>query len=120
QSQHRVRVGSQYIGRILRYVPTGADGVWPHEEVRDLIETAKDDDLEAGVEHRSSRGVTSRGMFDGGALEREAAAGFGHGAERLKSRWPRDSAMLRRVVQSYRHEARVRDVEAEKREDLLN
>ena len=36
----------------------------------------------------------------------------------LSDRWPRTSALLRRVAQGYESEARREDLEAELREDL--
>jgi hypothetical protein len=82
--------------------------------VRALVERNARSDLETGLELglRNSRGVTSRGLADGGAQERALQARYQGYAQRLNGQWPRTAAMLRRIVRSLAEEARRHDAQA--------
>jgi hypothetical protein len=112
-------VGDLLIGHVLRYAPAGADGIWPAEPVRDLIEELESDPLERGLwtEIHNSRGVTTRGVTEGGGQERTIAEQFRHWAEALEGRWFRTAALLRSVAESYEGDARWEDTDAELNED---
>lgn len=112
-------VGDLLIGQVLRYAPPGADGVWPAEPVRDLIEELASEELERGlwIEIHNSRGVTSRGLTDGGGQERTIAEQYRQWAEALQSRWFRTAALLHSVAESYERDARREDADAELNED---
>ncbi|MBA4158494.1 MAG: hypothetical protein H0X65_13610 [Gemmatimonadetes bacterium] len=112
-------VGDLLIGHVLRYAPAGADGIWPAEPVRDLIEELASDALERGLwtEIHNSRGVTTRGVTEGGGQERTIAEQFRHWAEALEGRWLRTAALLRSVAESYEGDARREDTDAELNED---
>lgn len=118
--QSRGDIGDQQVGSVLRYSPKGDDGVWPHEAVRELIEELEAEHVERGIEVQvyNSRGVTSRGVYDGGDQERELADQYSEWAEATQARWPRTSAMLRRIAESYERDARHHDDDAERHEDL--
>lgn len=111
----RVAIADQQIGRVLRYLPDDPDGLWPHRTVRDLVERIASRDLETGLELglRNSRGVTTRGLSDGGAQERALQARYLDNAQHLNANWPRTAAMLRRIARSYAEEARWHDDKAE-------
>ena len=118
--QDRGAIGDQRIGSVLRYSPVGDDGVWPHEAIRVLIEELAAEHVERGIEVQvyNSRGVTSRGVYEGGDQERALADQYREWAEATQSRWPRTASMLRRIVDSYERDARRHDVDAERDEDL--
>jgi hypothetical protein len=61
------------------------------------------------------RGVTMRGMLDGGDQERALAAEYKEQAERFVDRWPRAAAMLRDLAETYEGQARQYDQDAERR-----
>ena len=109
------RFGYPTSGRVLRYVPDDPDGVWPSRVVRDLVERIESPDLEKGLVLglRNSRGVTSRGLTDGGEQERALQARYLTYAEQVGGRWPRTAALLRRIARGYADEARRHDAEAE-------
>lgn len=115
----RREVGDALIGQVLRYAPTGADEVWPAEPVRDLIEEFVSEDLERGIwtEIINSRGVTMRGLTDGGRQERAIAERYRRWAEALQGRWFRTAALLRSVAESYERDAQREDKDAELNED---
>jgi len=102
----REGIADQQIGRVLRYVPDDPDGLWPHRAVRRLVERIANRDLEAGLELGllRSRGVTSRGLGDGGAQERALQARYLDDAQHLNADWPRTAAMVRRIARSYAEE----------------
>jgi hypothetical protein len=114
QQVKREAIGQQRIGHVLRYTPPGEDGVWPPEAVRDLLEAAQNRDLELGlaIEVANSRGVTTRGPFDGGEQERDLAQRYREDAERLSPRWSRTASLLQSIAQSYEVEGRRWDLEA--------
>ena len=112
----RGAIGDEYIGKLLSHSPVGKDGVWPHPAVRDVIETMRNSKLETGVivGVHNNRGVTSRGMRDGGQQERSLAANYNRWAEETKLEYPHTSAMLREIARSYEDHARTFDDEAER------
>lgn len=111
----RGAVGDVYIGRILSFAKTDADGIWPERPVRDVIDRMKNDHIENGFVSavHNQRGVTSRGLFDGGLQERTLAERYRSWAEALKFEWPRTAALLERVARSFEDEARFHDEHAE-------
>ncbi len=99
----RLGIGDEHIGKALWHSPPGADGVHPHEVVRDLIQDLANDDIERGfqVQAFNSRGVHVR-RGDGGEEERELAAEFDAKADALAGSWPRASNALRGIADDYR------------------
>lgn len=113
-------IADEMIGQALSGSPAGDDGAWPHETVRDVIESVGSPDLESGfqVGLYNSRGCTWRNPYDGGAQERQLVEQYNGYAATARDRWPRTSAMLRRIAEGYRSEARREDLQAELSEDL--
>jgi hypothetical protein len=119
EDRQRSDIGDQQIGQVLSASPVGEDGAWPAEPVRELIEDIGSRDLETGLHigKANSRGATSRGAFDGGGQEWELAAGYREWANITGTRWQRTTRLLRGLAESYEHEARRWDAEAETRAD---
>jgi excisionase family DNA binding protein len=115
----RADIGDEQIGQLLSGSPVGGDGAWPAEPIRDLIERVGSLDIENGlhVGKINSRGITSRGVYDGGDLERGLAADFRKWAE-TSSRWPRTSRMLRELAESYERDALREDMRARQDADI--
>jgi hypothetical protein len=115
----RTAIGDEVIGRILAASPKDSDGVWPVKFIRDLIETIGSTPLETGlyIGLRNRRGVTSRGVFEGGKLERELEAKYREMAVQANKKWPRTARVLRNIADSYQEEARDNDARAEERGD---
>jgi len=111
----RSDVGDEVIGESFAYCPVGEDGVWPAEPVRDMIERIGSQELENGflIGRLNSRGVISRGVYDGGQQERDLAAQYIDWSTITTSRWPRTSRILRSVSDRYERDARRQDAEAE-------
>ena len=119
-SSGRGTIGDQMIGQILSYSPTGTDGAWPHEAVRDVIEDVASTELEQGFEIavRNNRGVVWKSLTEGGAQERKLAEWYTGFAVAIRNRWPRTAAMLGRIANTYRVEAERKDQEVELKADL--
>lgn len=115
----RSDIGDQLIGKALRYAPNDEDSQWPPLPVRDLIEDLASEHLERGIEIEvyNSRGVTTRGLTEGGRQERELAAKYRAWATDVRGRWPRTANMLRRIASGWEQDAEREDREAELRED---
>jgi excisionase family DNA binding protein len=112
---NRPDIGDEVIGESFAYSPVGADGMWPAEPVRELIERIGSQELENGIliGRLNSRGVTTRGVYDGGQQERDLAALYRDWSTEMTSRWPRTTRILRRISDRYERDARRQDAEAE-------
>jgi excisionase family DNA binding protein len=110
----RADIGDQQIGQVLSGSPSGADGIWPAEEIRELIEQLASKNLETGlaVGIYNSRGLTTRGMFDGGVHEWALAEKHRTSAEVVIDQWPRTGRLLKQLAADYEREARREDAEA--------
>ncbi|MEU9654972.1 hypothetical protein [Streptomyces chartreusis] len=111
----RLKVGAGYIGRVLSHLPEGPDGVWPHEDVRDVIEEHLDAATSAGLTagFLGQRGVVSRSLDEGGKQERELASKYRTFANQLVDEWPKLAASLRSLSEQLDYFARKEDEEAE-------
>lgn len=116
----RLEICDQQIGRLLSYAPTGTEGVWPQEAVREVVEKLASDHLDTGmaIGIYNSRGVVSRAPLDGGNLERDLAERYHRFATALADAWPRCARLARRVAEIYEREARSEDVRAELEKEL--
>lgn len=116
----RAEIGDEQIGHILRYAPVDQDGAWPYRAVRQVVEDARSQAMEEGLEMEifNSRGVTSRGLRDGGDQERVLVDRYLGYAAIVEGRWPRTAALLRRVADTFDRDAQRHDLEAESREEL--
>ena len=114
----RLDIGDDRIGAFLARCLNGHDGVWPHEAIRDVIESIRSDALDSGfiVGKLNLRGTTSRSPFDGGQQEREIAVHYQTDAESLELSYPRTAEILRRLANSYRQDANREDQRADLRE----
>jgi len=107
--------GDLQIGFILAHAPSDPDGVWPHIAVRNLIEKLNSKTIEEHIqiEIYNSRGVTSRGLMDGGKQERDLAQRYKAMSDSVKNKWPRTGVMLKSIAESYENEAKGHDIESD-------
>ncbi|MDL9978753.1 helix-turn-helix domain-containing protein [Microbacterium candidum] len=112
-------VGDEQIGQVLASSPTGSDGVWPVEAVRELVESIGNARVDTGLQigKTNKRGITTRGVYDGGDQERELEEHYRQMASKIASQWPRTARVLRGIAESYQAEARRHDADAEWRGD---
>ncbi len=109
----RLEVADLTIGELLSHAPLGADGVWPCEPVRDVLEEIHSDAMMRGVRtgQFNARGVHWRG--EGGAQERELADKYRAWADALRYSHPYvSSRALMSLVKTYEHDARREDTDA--------
>jgi hypothetical protein len=114
----REAIADHQIGQVLAHAPRDLEGTWPAIPVRDLIEITRSQELERGVfiGIHNSRGVTSRAMNDGGAQERDLAQYYRRCSEKTALEWPRTSALLEQIAESYEHEGTRHDQDTERRD----
>lgn len=114
-------VGRQYvaeseIGKLLAHAPVDPeDGGWPHRVIRNILEKAKSTSLEHGliIERCNMRGVTTRGLFEGGRQEEELAAEYRVWAGIARSKWQKTTEVLEALACNYDKDAQCADVRAE-------
>ena len=109
-------IGDEHIGKVLASSPEAADGVWPATAIRELIESTRSRELESGimVGILNNRGVTRRGLLDGGMQERVIAQKYRSWAKAVALTWPRTGALLERIAQNFEESAQWHDQDAER------
>ncbi len=107
----RAPITDQYVGHALAH-STQVDPFWPGPVVAAEIERVKSEDVETGVriERFNKRGVTTRGMDDGGQQERDLADKYAAWAAAAKP-WPRTQKLLKAMEATWRHDAEREDRE---------
>ncbi len=100
---------------MLAHAPADPDGTWPCLPVRELIEFTRSKDLESGIQVGvyNKRGVTTRLPTDGGTLERDEAKRYREWSEKTRLEFPRTSAMLSGIADSYDADAKYQDDRAD-------
>ncbi|WP_072640037.1 HigA family addiction module antitoxin [Rhizobium leguminosarum] len=101
------------LGQMLSHAPVGADGIWPCEPVRDVMEDLQSESLFEGahIGLYNSRGVVWRG--EGGDQERELAQKYRRWGEALRFTHPQLSAsLLMDMAKTYERQAEREDEEA--------
>lgn len=103
------------IGFLLAHAPSDPDGTWPHLAARNLIERLNNETIDRHIQSEiyNSRGVVSRGLNDGGQQERGLAEKYKKMSNAVKTKWPRTSAMLRGIAESYEHQAKREDIDSD-------
>lgn len=114
QERRRGQVAGSVLGQALSGPVTDPDGTWPCAAVRAVLEHELDDRLENGLQigRLNQRGVTSRGVYDGGAQEWTLVEQYRDWAERVRHASPRTGVVLDGIAESYAADARREDVSA--------
>ncbi len=108
-------IGDQQIGQVLANSPVGEDGIWPCEPVRDLLDSFSSRHVGIGfvVGKSNLRGMTSRGMLDGGVQERSLSDKYREDSVRTAARWPFTASLLRQLAARYESEGGIHDQQAD-------
>lgn len=110
-------VGEHHIGDVLSKSPVGKDGVWPCEEARDVLEEiiSSNPEVKRGFEMGTynGRGMTSRGVYDGGEQEKVLYEHYYDYSRTLSSTHPNVSRMLKDIAEDYKAEGKRHDREAD-------
>jgi hypothetical protein len=101
----RADIGDHKIGQILSAAPAGADGVWPCEPVRDVLEdvAAREIGLGIGVAVYNARGMHR--VKDDAADERALAEQYRAWSRKLAFGHPYVATVLEDIAQRYDREA---------------
>jgi hypothetical protein len=116
----RKDIGDLRLGEALSSAPAGADGIWPLEVVRDILEECDSDDIEHGMVSGllNSRGFRSQSMTNAGEAERRQADLYRKHAASVAARWPRTAIVLMELARRYVAEAQWDAQDAELRDVL--
>lgn len=115
----RLEIADICIGKLLSQAPVGADGAWPCEPVRQVMEDVHSQKIMSGAHTGlfNSRGVVTRG--NGGEQERQLAEKYRTWANALRYSHPYvSSELLLEMVKTYEYDASREDTESEIRKRL--
>src|SRR6266540_411624 len=103
----RREIADVKIGEVLSNSPTGEDGLWPHEAIREVIDEATSEELESGIRVgvHNNRGVTTRAIGEGGKQERQIGERYRQYARAFSDQWPRASRLMTSIAESYSDDA---------------
>jgi hypothetical protein len=112
----RADIADVKIGQILSAAKMGRDGNWPAEEVRVMLERFPSESMRQGfvTGKCNRRGVTTRGLRDGGDLEREEAARYQAWASAIRKDHHRTARALDDLAARYAGDAVRHDETAER------
>jgi len=110
----RLNVADSEIGRILARSPVDADGIQPMIGIREILEQLRNRDIERGYYYGiiNSRGVTRRGMNEGGRQERRLEEQYRNQALALAAKWPSSSRIHSSLADYYASGAKGEDNDA--------
>jgi hypothetical protein len=110
----RAEIADNYIGKILSASPGGADGAWPAEPVRDVLDLYRNPTMLDGfrVGKSNRRGVTTRMPRDGGRQERDLVAQYRAWSPVVGAEHPYTAKALDLLALSYEHDAQRVDEQA--------
>lgn len=112
----REGIADSRIGNVLSASPMGADGAWPAEPVRAMLDLFRSKSMIEGfrVGKMNRRGVTTRMPGDGGALEREEAVKYLTWAKAVSYEYPHTAKALDQLAEAYARDAQRHDEDAER------
>jgi hypothetical protein len=110
----RAEIADNYIGKILSASPGGADGAWPAEPVRDVLDLYRNPTMLDGfrIGKSNRRGVTTRMPRDGGRQERDLVAQYRAWSAVVGAEHPYTAKALDLLALSYEHDAQRVDEQA--------
>ncbi len=114
--RNRTGIASLAIGVALAGRTTDTTGVWASLAVRRVLEREQDSTLEEhlAMTRMNQRGVTVRGVYDGGKQELQLAEKYGAWADQVRDEWPRTGKLLDLIAKSYEADARREDDRGER------
>jgi hypothetical protein len=115
----RAEIGEQLIGQLLSAPAVGADGIWPCEQVRNVLEECGTRDIGVGLQMGvyNSRGAHFRG--EGGGQERALAEIYRNWSRKLAFEHPYASDVVKGIAEKYSRQAEMEDSEAAVRRRLI-
>jgi transcriptional regulator with XRE-family HTH domain len=112
----RDEVADSRIGTMLSASPMGADGNWPAEPVREVLDLYRNASITNGfhIGKSNRRGFTTRMPRDGGQLERDEAAKYRRWSTAIGAEHPYTAKVLEEIAEGYDRDARRHDEDAER------
>jgi len=112
----RLQVADIHIGQILAQYPENSVDSWPPTEICEVIDTINTKNLKSGFHTAvfNKKGVTTRGAFDGGKIEREYAKYYQEQSDKIKHEYPVTAKILDNLASNYKKEAQAMDEQAER------
>ena len=103
------------IGQLMAEYPENVEP-WPPKEICKVIESINSKSLNSGFSTGSfnKRGSSTRGVFDGGNIERGHAEFFRLQAEKIKYQFPTTADILIRLAKGYEEDAKRMDEDAKR------
>ena len=113
----RLEVADMHIGQLLAKYPEDSP-YWPERKIFQVIEDINTEQLKKGYSNGmfNKGGVTIRGAFDGGGIERDRAEYFGELASSLMCDYPNVAEIFRGLQDGYQALANRYDEEAHRRQ----
>lgn len=117
----REEIADSRIGHMLSASPVGADGNWPAEAVREVLDSFDSNPMIEGfsIGKMNRRGVTTRMPRDGGDLERQEAAKYRKWAKAIADEHPHTAKALNTLADSYESDAHRHDEDAERLDSIF-
>ena len=116
----RPEVGDIYIGQLLAKAPSGPDGIWPCEPVRELLDGIGSTHIGEGLVDGKINlgGETTRGIIEGGSQEHALTDIYLNHAAALRTQWPNTADLLRQIAECYQRMGSRQDREADERDQF--
>ena len=116
QKVDRLEMADMQIGKVLAHFPGDNKECWPPDEISEIIERINTKSLKNNFSMTltNKRGFTTRGPFDGGAIERFNASHFQKLADLHKHMHPNLSEIFARISYRYLQDAKHEDDQAER------
>lgn len=111
----RLEVADMHIGRVLAQYPENIPE-WPQETIFKIIEEINSDVINNNYLSAlfNKRGYSSRGVFDGGDIERDNADCFEKLEKDFRNKYPNVSEIFKRLSKDYLLDAKQMDAAAER------
>jgi hypothetical protein len=115
EKEERIEVADMHIGQVLAQYPETQIS-WPPEEIANVIESINTKSLKSNFSSAifNKHGASTRGVFDGGDIERAHAHRYSAMAEYHKERHPNLAAIFHELAKGYLQDARRMDECAER------
>ncbi len=109
------KIGDIELANVLARTPYDTDGCWPHTATRKIIEELDNRLINRHIQSYvyNSRGVTTRGPYDGGIQERSLSENYQKMSKLVASDWPITASILKGISDHYAREANREDQDAE-------
>jgi hypothetical protein len=107
----RLEVADMQIGTVLAQYPEKADHLYPPEEISRLIERINTKSIKSNYSAAlyNKRGTSSRGLYDGGEIERDHAKFFDGLAKLNRAKYPNVAEIFSGLAKGYLYEAKEQD-----------